>query len=209
MGTYGNSKHLTTQTVTSTVTWTSSAPAVATVNASGVATAVGTGTTTITATAAAFNGTVTSTATVTVTGSSGGVAGGTITSISIIPGSQSVGAPGQTTQFIAIGTTSSGATVNIGNQVSWSSSSAQIATIGAANGLATAVGQGTTTITAIYTNTTGGTVVGTASFTVTGGTSEKYTGVTVLPGAQALSASTNRQFIALGTSKGSNGFKRT
>ena len=59
----------------------------------GVATAVGArASTTITATAAAFNGTVTSTATVSVTGSSGGVAGGTITSISIIPGSQSVGA---------------------------------------------------------------------------------------------------------------------
>ena len=91
--------------------------------------------------------------------------------------------------------------------MAWSSSSAQIATIGAANGLATAVGQGTTTITAIYTNTTGGTVVGTASFTVTGGTSEKYTGVSVLPGAQALSASGQTgQFIALGTS-GSNGLQ--
>jgi uncharacterized protein YjdB len=209
VGTYGNGNHLSTQTITSLVTWTSSAPSVATVSTSGVATAVGAGTTTITASSTAFNGPTSSSATLTVTGSSGGgVAGGSIASIAIIPGTQSVASPTQTSQFIAIGTTSSGATVNLTNQVAWSSSSTQIATIGATTGLATAVGQGSDTITAIYNNSAGGTVVtGTATFIVTGGTTEKFTAVSITPSSQALSASgQTAQFIALGTS-GSGGLQ--
>jgi hypothetical protein len=137
-----------------------------------------------------------------VTGSSGGSAGGSIASLAIIPSSQAVATPGQTSQFLAIGTTSSGATINLSGQVAWSSSSPQIATIGAASGLATGVGQGTTTITAIYTNTAGGTVVtGTATFTVSGGTTQQFTALSITPAAQALSASgQTAQFIALGTS---------
>lgn len=201
-GTYGNANHSSTQNITGVVTWSSSSPSVATVNSSGLATAVGAGTTTITASAAGYAGPVSSSAIVTVTGSTGGVAGGSVVSIAIIPGSQSVSAPGQTGQFLAIGTTSSGATVNLAGQVVWSSSSTAIATIGAASGLATAVGQGSTTITAIYSNTAGGTVVtGTATFTVSGGTTEKYTAVSITPNAQSLSASGQTgQFVALATS---------
>lgn len=200
-GTFGNASHQSTQNVTGSVTWASTAPAVATVNASGLATAVGAGTTTITASAPGYAGPVSSSATVTVTSAGGGVAGGSIVAISIIPGSQTVSAPGQTSQFIAIGTTSSGATVNISSQVAWSSSSTTIATIGGTSGLATAVGQGTATITAIYTNTSGGTVVtGNATFNVSGGTAEKYTGVSITPSSQALSASGQAtQLVALGT----------
>jgi uncharacterized protein YjdB len=207
-GTYGNANHLSTQNITSVVTWTSSAPAVATVNTAGVATAVGAGTTTITANATAFNGPTSSSATLTVTSSGGGVAGGNVVSLTIIPSSQAVTSPTQTTQFLAIGTTSSGATENLTNQVAWSSSSTQIATIGATTGLATGVGQGTSTITAIYANSSGGTVVtGTATFTVVGGTTEKFTAVSITPSSQALSASgQTAQFIALGTS-GSGGLQ--
>lgn len=204
VGTYGNASHHKTQNVTSMVTWTSSTPSVATVSASGVATAVGAGTTTITASAQAFNGPVSSSATLTVAASGGGVAvtGGSIASISVIPGSQSVSSPSQTSQFIAIGTTSSGATVDLTSQVAWNSSSPQIATIGATTGLATAVGQGTAAITALYSNSAAGTVVtGTATFTVTGGTTEKFTAVTITPTSQTLSASgQTSQLIALGTS---------
>lgn len=204
VGTYGNAKHPTTQTITSGVSWTSSAPAVATVSASGVATAVGPGTTTITADGMAFNGPTRSSATLTVTGSGAGAAGGSIASISVIPGSQSVASPSQTTQFIAIGTTSSGATQNLTNQVTWSSSSTQIATVGATTGLATGVGQGTTTIAALYTNSTGGTAVtGTATLTVVGGKTEQFTAVAITPSSQALSASgQTTQLIALGVSGG-------
>jgi uncharacterized protein YjdB len=208
-GTYGNASHPSTQNITSLVTWASNAPSVATISATGVATAVGAGTTTITATSSGFNGPISSSATLTVTGSSGGgTAGGSIASIAIIPGTQSVSSPTQTSQFLAIGTTSSGATVNLTNQVAWSSSSTQIGTIGATTGLATGVGQGTTTITALYSNAAGGTVVtGTATFTVVGGTTEKFTAVSITPSSQALSASgQTAQFIALGTS-GSGGLQ--
>jgi uncharacterized protein YjdB len=207
VGTYGNAKHPTTQTITSGVTWTSSVPAVATVSASGVATAVGPGTTTITAGGMAFNGPTNSSATLTVTGS-GGTAGSSIASISVIPGSQSVASPSQTTQFIAIGTTSSGATQNLTNVVTWSSSTTQIATVGATTGLATGVGQGTATIAALYTNSTGGTAVtGTATFTVVGGKAEQFTAVAITPSSQAMSASGQiTQLIALGTS-GSTGLQ--
>jgi uncharacterized protein YjdB len=206
VGTYGNAKHLSTQGITTGVTWNSSVPSVATVSASGMATATAAGTTTITASATAFSGAVSSSAILTVTGTGSGAAGGSVASISIIPSSQSVASPTQTGQFLAIGTTSSGATVNLTNQVAWSSSSTQIATIGAATGLATAVSQGTATITALYANPAGGTVVtGAAIFSVTGGTTQQFTAVSIVPGSQALSASGQTgQFIALGTS-GSTG----
>jgi Bacterial Ig-like domain (group 2) len=201
-GTFGNAKNSSTQNITASVTWTSSVPSVATISAAGIATAVGAGTTTITASATGFNGHVSSSATLTVTGSSGGTGGGSIVSLSIIPSSQAVASPTQTSQFIAIGTTSSGATVNLSNQVAWNSSSTQIGTIGATTGLATAVGKGSTTITAIYTNSAGGTVVtGTATFTVVGGATQQFTALSIIPGTQALSASgQTSQLIALGTS---------
>ncbi len=210
-GTYGNANHASTQNITGAVTWSSSNPSVATVNTAGLATAIGAGTTTISASAAAFSvARPSANATVTVASSGGGgTAGGSVVSIAVIPGSQSVSSSGQTSQFIAVyGTTSNGATVNLTSQVAWTSSSVQIATIGGSTGLATAVGQGTATITALYLNSAGGTVVtGTATFTVSGGTTEKYTGVTITPGAQALSASGQTgQFIALGTS-GSTGLE--
>jgi uncharacterized protein YjdB len=177
---------------------------VASVSSAGLVVAEGAGTATITASATAFNGITSSSATVTVSAAAGGVAGGSVLSLAVIPGSQSVAAPTQTTQFIAIGTTSSGATVNLTNQVAWSSSSTQIATIGAASGLATAVGKGTSTITALY--NAGSTVVaGTATFNVTGGATQQYTAVSITPNSQALSASgQTSQLVALGTS-GSTG----
>lgn len=202
VGTYGNGKHLTTQNISSGVTYSSSAPSVATVSASGLATAVGAGNATITASATGYAGPVTSSATLTVTSAGGGVAGGNVVSIAVIPGTQSVASPPQTAQFIAIGTTSSGATVNLTNQVTWTSSSTAIATIGASSGLATAVGRGSSTITALYNSTSGGTVVtGTASFSVTGGTTQQFTGVTITPSSQTLTTlNQTGQFIALATS---------
>jgi len=156
----------------------------------------------ITGSAAAFNGPTTSTATLIVTASGGGGAGASIASLAVIPGSQSVSSPAQTSQFLAIGTTSSGATVNLTNQAVWNSSSIQIATIGATTGLATGVGKGTSTITAIYANAAGGTVVtGTATFTVAAGAAQQFTAVTILPSSQTLSSlGQTAQFIALATS---------
>jgi len=183
--------------VTDQVTWTSSTPAVATVNTSGLATAVGAGTTSITASLA---GSVAATATLTVTATGGGTAGGSLVSLAIIPGTQSVASPTQTSQFIAIGTTSSGATEDLTSQVTWGSSSAQVATI-SAGGLATAVSKGTSTITAIASSTGGTVVTGTATLTVIGGASEPLTALSITPSTQSVSASGQTgQFIALGTS---------
>jgi hypothetical protein len=60
-------------------------------------------------------------------------------------------------------------------------------------------------MTAIYTPIGGNVVTGTAQFTVTGGTNETYTGLTIIPNSQALSASgQSAQFVALAT-LGTNG----
>jgi len=206
IGTIGHGSHPSTnQNITATVNWSSSIAAVATVSSTGMVTGVGGGTTTITATTGGFGGLITSNqATITVTGSSGGTGGATLASLAIIPGSQSVASPGQTSQFIAIGTTSSGATEDLTSQVAWSSSSASIATI-SASGLATGVGQGTTTITAIATNPGGTVVTGTATLTVVGGTTEQITSLTIYPGSQSATAQAQQsQFFVLGI-EGSSG----
>lgn len=207
-GTYGNANHLSTQPVTSGVTWASNTASVAQVSTTGLVTGIAAGTATITATAQGFNGAVTSTATVTVgaTTGGGGGTGGSVVSIAVIPSSQTVATAGQTTQFIAIGTTSTGATLYLTNSVAWSTSTPGVATIGAATGLATAVGTGTTTITALYTDaTTGSVVTGVATLTVTAGASEQVTSLSILPSSLPLTSSgQTSQLILLGVA-GSNG----
>lgn len=195
----------TTQDETTAVTWSSSAPAIATINAAGLATAVSAGTTTITASMNGFNGTVSASATMSVTGAGGGGGGSNldIVAISIIPSSQSVASPGGTAQFIPIGTTAGGATVNLTGAVVWASSSQQIATIGANSGIATAVSQGTSTITAVYTNTDKTVATGTATFQVVSGTAEQVTALTIFPAAQSATAAAQQsQFTVLGTENG-------
>ncbi|HEY1805753.1 MAG TPA: Ig-like domain-containing protein [Terracidiphilus sp.] len=214
LGTYGHgSNHPSSQQdITNSVTWTSSAPGVATINTSGMATGVSTGVTTITASINGFTGVVSATASLTVTGSSSG--GGSPLSIAIIPNTQLVTTAGDTAQFVAIETTATGSTVNVTNTANWVSSSPSIATIGASTGLATAVSDGTVTITAAY-STGGSTLTGTATFTVgsgtggSGGTTAEYTAVSIVPGSQAVSAvgSQTGQFIALAT-LGSTGLEQ-
>src|SRR5580698_9269097 len=197
-GTVSHGNHpSSTEDITDQVTWTSSTPAVATVSSTGLVTAVAAGTASI---SASLPGLVAASATITVTGTGTTATGGTLASLSIIPNSQAVASPSQTSQFIAIGTTSTGATEDLTSQVMWSSSSKQVATI-SAGGLATGVGTGTTTITAIYSNSNSTVVTATATFTVTGGTSEGLTALTITPATQSVSASAQQaQFIALGTS---------
>jgi hypothetical protein len=207
-GTFGNQSHPSYGPVTG-VTWTTDATGVASVDSSGVVTAEGAGTAVITATAQAYNGPVTSTATITVTGGSGG-AGGDVVSISITPVAQTVASPPDTSQFIAIGTTSSGATLNVTSTAVWTSSSVQVATVCSTGtgglcpttpGLATAVGKGNTTITAVYTNTDHNAAMGSATFTVTNGAAEAITALSIVPASLTLSATGQPgQFIALGTS---------
>ncbi len=196
-GTFGNAKSPTTQVITTSVTWSSAIPGVATVSSAGVVTAVGPGTTTITATGQGYAGPVSGTAQVTVTGGSGVVEG--ITGLSIIPNTQSVALAGQTGQFIALGTTSSGLQQNLTTSVTWTSSNTSVATI-SATGLATAVGSGTTTITAIATNLDKTVVTATGTFTVTGVTSEPLISLAITPSTLTVAtAGQTGQFIAIGT----------
>jgi uncharacterized protein YjdB len=185
------------------VTWASSAPQIATINAAtGVATAVGQGTSTITAQYVnADKTTATGTATFTVSGS--GTTNSDITQVSIVPSGQTVAAPGDTATYTAVGITASGLSENLNGLVVWSASSPQIATINASSGIATAVGQGTTTISAQYTNADSTVATGTATFTVTGSGSQNndITSITIIPGNQSVPApGDSATFIALGTS---------
>ena len=208
---HGNNHPSSSQDLTDTATWTSSAPGVATISTTGMATGVSAGSTTITASVNGFTGVVSASATLTVSGSSGG-GGGTPSSITIIPNTQLVTTVGDTAQFEAIETTATGATVDVTNLATWGSSSPSIATIAANTGLATAVSLGSVTITANY-SSGGSALTGTATFTVgsgspgTGGSTEEFTAVTIVPGSQSVSASGQTgQFIALAT-LGANGLE--
>ncbi len=193
-----------TRDVTNLVTWSSSATNVATINSSGDATGVAAGTTSVTASMQGFTGLIHANASLTVTGVGSGGTNSDITSISIIPSSQSVPSPGGTAQFIPIGSTSSGSTVNLTGSVTWSSSSAQIATIDASTGVATGVSQGSATITAVYTNPDKTVATGTATFQViSGSTQQSVTALTMFPTSQGATAQAQQsQFTVLGTENG-------
>lgn len=164
VGTYTNGKNGNSynQDLTTQVNWSSSSTAVATVNSSGLATAVAAGVTTITATGG--NGGIVGTADMTVENGSG--TGHDLTSITIIPNVQALTQQNETAQFIAIGTyTGSPATQDLTDQVTWSSSDVNVATINS-SGLATSVNFGETTITALATVNGGAAITGTAALTV-------------------------------------------
>lgn len=155
-GTYTNGKKGTSYMQALTdgeVTWISSVASVATIDSNGLATATGAGTTTISA--AGGGGNIVGTATLTVSSSETG----SLTSLTVLPADQTVPASGQTVQYIAIGTfTGTQPTQDVTNQVTWSSSNPNVATI-SATGLATTVGTCTqgqaTTITAALSTFTG------------------------------------------------------
>jgi hypothetical protein len=212
IGYYSHPNHpAETKDITDQVTWASSAVGCVTVSNTGMITS-GENTCSnilVSASAPGFPGLITASMTVNVTqpttGGSGPTGAGDVSTINIIPSSQSVPAVGDTAQFLAIGTTSSGATVNLSGLVSWTSSSPQVATIGAISGIATAVAQGTSTITALYTNADGTAATGTASFTVVAGATEAFTALSIIPNSQSVSASgQSANFVALATSGSTN-----
>ena len=141
-----------------TVTWASSATAVATVDASGLVTAVANGTATITATAGQASGT----ATVTVAQA--------VSSVTAVPAEANFAALGDTLRLTAEAFDANGHTV-AGAEFSWETNDDAVATVDA-TGLATAVANGTATITA-----TAGEASGTATVTV----AQAVSSVTVAP----------------------------
>jgi trimeric autotransporter adhesin len=212
IGTYSSAP--TSQDITNQVTWVSSAPSVATINSSGLATATGCLTTscaaTIIATATSQGGaTITGTGTLNVSPSSPGGGARSLSSIQIIPSTQTLSTIGENSQFIAMGTFSEPPTTeNLSGQVAWASNDMDVATINA-SGLATAVGCGTTscatTITASTTSQSGSLVLGAAALTVSPGAPPQprtLSAITILPGTGTQILNTlgeTAQFIAMGT----------
>ncbi|HTF99819.1 MAG TPA: Ig-like domain-containing protein, partial [Nitrospirota bacterium] len=153
-GTYSNGA---TQNITATAAWTSSNTGIATISnadgSKGLATAAGAGTTTITASVGSISGSTSLTAT-----------SAALVSVSLTPSSRSIAA-GATQQFTATGTYANGSTQNLTASITWTSSNPSVATVsnaGGSKGLATAVGEGTATITAAS-----GSISGSATLTVT------------------------------------------
>ena len=127
------------------------------------------------------------------------VAGSSIDSVYLVPGSQAVASVNQTGQFVAIGKGSAGAAQNLTSQVTWTSSDTTVATI-SATGLATALKTGKTTISASVKNPDGSVATANATFAVTGITSEPLLSLTILPAAQTVNNQLQTaQFLALGT----------
>jgi hypothetical protein len=175
--------------LTSVATWASSNVAIATVSSSGLATAVGCGTTTITAEYLGVLGQTQLTVSCTVPPTP------VLQSITLYPSSPTIPQLGQTTQFIAIGIYSPASSNNdLTSVATWASSNVAIATI-SSPGLATAVGCGTTTITAEYQG-----VVGQTLLTVECNGNQTLQSITVLPGNPVIpQIGQTTQFIALGT----------
>lgn len=97
-------------------------------------------------------------------------------------------------QFTATGLFGNGSTTDITGQVTWSSSNTAVATI-SSSGLATAVGPGSTTITATLLG-----VSGTATLTVT-----TVVSVTVTPANPTIASGATEQFVATATITNADG----
>lgn len=170
-----------TKDVTTQVTWSSSSTTVATISGGGLATSTGTGSTTITASINSVSGTTDLTV------------APALQSIEITPNAPNLtlmppGAP-STVQFHATGHFADGSTSDLTPRVTWSSSSATVATI-STTGLATSVGAGATTISAKFDSLTG-----TTALTVV----LQLLSIAVTPGSPSIALGLTQQFTATGT----------
>ena len=166
--------------LTTTVTWGTGQSSVATISATGRASAVNTGSTSITASM----GSITAPdVTLTVTSA-------TLSSITVGPSTRTI-APLTQLGFAAIGTFSDASTQNITQDVTWGSGSTSVATISNALGsvgIATAVGQGTTNITAALMGVTGSAPLDVSSATLTSITLTPSTGGLAIGSTLAMNA---------------------
>jgi hypothetical protein len=210
----GGSVNLTGQSVTingvtiGQAVWSSSNPSVASVDpATGIATSVSAGATAITAIVTNTNdGTVVTASavlTVTVTTAEPYV------SLAIVPASQTLSAAGQQANYLAIGTTGTGASVNLTAQATWASSNTAVATPTAIKGQFTAgTTNGVTAITATVPNpgvgsnpADGTSVTGSATLTVNAtATPEPLLSVAIVPNSQSVALpAQSSQLLAIGT----------
>lgn len=174
-GTYSDAS---TQDISSIVAWSSFDTNVATIDADGLATGVDVGSSVITATSGLVSGNTTLT-----------VDPATLVSIAISPSAPSI-RNGTLQQFTALGIYTDASTQDITASVVWSSSDTNIATIDA-NGLASSVSSGSTTITATL-----GMISDTADLTVLPAT---LTSIDVTPALPSIANGTSMYFVATGT----------
>jgi trimeric autotransporter adhesin len=179
-GTFADS---TPRDLTTLVTWASANTAVATISnavgSQGLATTVAAGTSTISGALPGISGATTLTVT----------AAAALQSIAVTPVNPSI-AKGLTRQFAATGTYSDNTTQVLTAQVTWASATTSVATINA-TGLATAVGTGTSSISATLSGVTGSTVL-----TVTAAALQS---IAVTPSNPSIAKGTTKQFAATGT----------
>jgi uncharacterized protein YjdB len=186
----GNYTAAPTTAVLASATWDSSVKSVATIDANGLATATGPGTTAITATGTTQSG-AKIVGTATLTENATAVTTHELVAVSVIPAAQPITSTGDTAQFVAVGTFNSAPVTALlpAGAVTWASSSVQYATIDPFSGLATAIGPGTTFITATTPSVSGATLVGVGSLTCCGTGQSQVPVLTVLKlGATAAAA---------------------
>jgi 6-phosphogluconolactonase (cycloisomerase 2 family)/uncharacterized protein YjdB len=169
-----------TKDLTSLVTWSSSSATVAAISSSGLALSRSQGSSIISATFNTADGLVTGATTLNVVV--------TLKSLTITPVNSSI-ANGTSLQLTAAGVFSDGSTHDLTASVTWTSSSAAIATV-SSGGVVTAMGVGSATITATQAGVSASTTV-----TVTPAT---LTGITITPPNSAIASGTSKQLIATG-----------
>ena len=183
-GTYSDGS---TAVITPFVTWASEDPTVATISnvvgSKGLSQARAEGTSTITATLGALSGSSVMTVTPLA-----------LVSITITP-ANATAPDGTTRQLTATGAYSNGTLRNLTNEVTWSSTDTEIAVVSNeddSRGLATAVAEGSVTITATDPDSA---VSGETEFTVAGA---RLTGIRVTPADDSLPRGFARQYTATG-----------
>ncbi len=164
------------QDLSGQVTWSSSDTTIASIDAVGVATAIASGSTTINATLGTISGTTGLTVTAPV-----------LSSINVSPDQPSIPL-GLTQAFSATGLFSDGSSANLA-AVTWSSSDPAVATIDN-SGIATTVGTGAVTITALS-----GSVTGTTILTVL---PAALVSISFIPPSPSLALGTSTQMAAVG-----------
>ena len=187
--------------LTNLVTWSSSSSEIAKVNSAGMATAVSQGSATI---SALYTNPDESVATGSATFQVLAGNPGTVTALTIFPGSAAATSLGQSSQFTVLGTEGS-VQYDLTGKVAWTSSTPSVANFGispcTAPGCLTATAAGSTTIEATFTNTGGSQVVATATYSVTAGTSpEPLLSINVVPAGTTVSnQGMTGQYLAFGT----------
>ena len=177
-GTYSDG---TSTDLTSAVGWQSSNPSAATVSVTGLATGIAQGSATISATYGGVSGSALLT-----------IAPAALLSIAVTPPNPSI-ALGTQQQFLATGTYTDGSTLDLTQQVAWSSSSgaATISNTSSSQGLAQSTAVGSATVTATLDS-----ITGTALLSVT---PAALVSITISPVNPTIAQGLKQQFTAIGT----------